>query len=253
MKQDISLSGFLNSSFSKEKNITSIFKKEKLFSRKNDVYKVELASGSEIKLYVLKQYRGENRHYRIKNELFFYDLLGNNGLKVPHVYYSDEEMVIMEFMGDRTLLDYITHKENSTRGNDISESNDYFRQLPSLNGALNYIYGFNKKLKTLTEKSYVLNDMNHRNFLLPGKKVCRVDFEDCRLGIVEEDMGKFIAFFLTYNPSFTEWKRSVSESIKSYCRDTMDIDISRIDWEIEKELKKMAERRKHRTQPKQSP
>jgi hypothetical protein len=74
--------------------------------------------------------------------------------------------------------------------------------------------------------------------------VYRVDFEDCCEGKVEEDMGKFIAFFLTYDPSFTAWKKSVSESIKSYCKDTMDINISRVDQEIEMELVRMAERRK---------
>ena len=110
------LSGFLNSTFLKEEKITGIYRKEKLFSRKNDVYKIEVESGSGIKLYVLKQYRGEDRNSRIKNELFFYDLLGINGLEVPQIYYSDEEILIMEFMGDRTLLDYIIQEENSAGG-----------------------------------------------------------------------------------------------------------------------------------------
>ena len=71
----------------------------------------------------------------------------------------------------------------------------------------------------------------------------RVDFEDCKVGEIEEDIGKFIAFFLTYDPSFTSWKRSVAESMKSLCRDTMDVDIPRISLEIEKELGRMALRR----------
>jgi len=244
MEHDLSLEGFLNSGFLKQENITGIYSKEKLFSRKNDVFKIEVGSCSGIKQYVLKQYRGESRHSRIKNELYFYKLLGNNGLKAPNIYYTGEDMVIMEFMGTRMLLDYIIQEENSVRDENISKHGDYLGQLPSLKGTLNYIYDFNKKLKVLTGKSYVLNDMNHRNFLLPKGTVCRVDFEDCREGAVEEDMGKFIAFFLTYDPAFTAWKRSVSESIKAYCSNNMDVDTYVIDREVEKELGRMVQRRK---------
>lgn len=244
MEHELSLSGFIDSSFLKEEKITGIYSKEKLFSRKNDVYKIEVESGYGIKQYVFKQYRGESRHLRIKNELLFYNLLGSNGLKVPNIYYSNEEIVVMEFMGDRTLLDYIIKEEKSVRNEDIPDNDDYFKKPSYLTGTLNYIYDFNKKLEILTGKSYILNDMNHRNFLLPDEKVCRVDFEDCQEGAVEEDMGKFIAFLLTYDPPFTSWKKSLTESMKSYCSDNMDVDISVIGREIEDELARMAERRK---------
>ncbi len=244
MEPNSALQIFLKSSFLKQEDITSIYRKEKLFSRKNDVYRIEVQSMTGIKNYVLKQYKGRDRQTRIKTELFFYDLLGGDELKVPGIYYSDREVVVMEYMGSRTLLDYIIQEENLARDKDISGSRDYFVQLKHLTGAIGYIYGFNKRLKRLTGKSYVLNDMNHRNFLFYSGEVCRVDLEECREGIVEEDIGKFIAFLLTYDPAFTEWKMSAADYMKSFCRDIMDADISTIDREIKKELVRMAARRK---------
>jgi tRNA A-37 threonylcarbamoyl transferase component Bud32 len=244
MENDSILQAFIRSGFVKKEEIISLCKKEKLFSRKNDVYKVEVESGTGIKLYVLKKYRGEDRHSRMTNELFIYNLLGSNGLKVPRIFYSDEKMIIMEFMDDRMLLDYIIQEENQFRDQKIYGSSTLIEKLPILSGTLDYINDFNKKLTELTGISYILGDMNHRNFLLPAGKVCRVDFEDCCEGKVEEDLGKFIAFFLTYDPSFTTWKRSTAESMKSYCMDNMDVDIPRIDREIEKELGSMIKRRK---------
>jgi hypothetical protein len=244
MEPDSALQMFLKSGFLKQEDITSIYRKEKFFSRKNDVYRIEVQSMTGVKNYVLKKYKGRDRRSRIRTELFFYDLLGGNELKVPGIYYSDREVVVMEYMGSRNLLDYIIQEENFARDKDIPGRKDYFEQLKHLAGAIRYIYGFNKRLKMLTGKSYVLNDMNHRNFLLYGGEVCRVDLEECREGIVEEDMGKFIAFFLTYDPPFTEWKRSAADSMKSFCRDIIDADISTIDREIKKELVRMAARRK---------
>jgi len=244
MEPDSSLQAFLKSSFLKQEDITAIHRKEKLFSRKNDVYRIEVQSMTGVKNYVLKQYKGRDRFSRAKNELFFYDLLGGDKLKVPGIYYSDREVMVMEYMGSRTLLDYIIQEEDFARDKDISGSKDYFGQLKHLAGAIRYIFGFNKRLKRMTGKSYVLNDMNHRNFLIYGLEVCRVDLEECREGAVEEDIGKFIAFFLTYDPAFTEWKRSVAGSIKSFCRHRMDADISTIDREIKKELERMTVRRK---------
>ena len=80
--------------------------------------------------------------------------------------------------------------------------------------------------------------------LLVDNEIYRVDLEECGPGDMEKDLGRFIAFFLTYDPPYTEWKMSVSSSIKKFCRDTAVIDISKVELETNRELERMAERRK---------
>jgi len=234
---------YFGSDFVASRGITGIYGKERLFSKKNDVYKIEVESVTGIGWYVLKKYRGKDRYSRMKNELYFYSLLQENGLQVPPIFYEGEEVLVTRFTGDRTLLDYIIHEENQAPGRARPDSTGLAKWLPLLAGSLRYIYDFNRTLREASGKSYILNDMNFRNFLLAGGDIFRVDLEECRAGLLEEDMGKFMAFFLTYDPPFTTWKRSVSESMKSLCRDIMDMDITRIELEIKKELIRMDKRR----------
>ena len=53
----------------------------------------------------------------------------------------------------------------------------------------------------------ILYDVNLRNFLLNHKGIVKVDFEDCRRGTMEGDIGKMAAFILTYDPIFTDFKK----------------------------------------------
>jgi len=155
--------------------------------------------------------------------------------------------LIMEFLGDETLLDYITEREQADNSKLVNCGNlDYFmNKYEPLSGTCAYISDFNTVLKKDTGKSYILNDMNLRNFLKPGSKIHRVDFEDCRQGMVEEDFGKFIAFLLTYNPAYTSWKIWMSGCIKELCKISLNLDTDKIDLETARELKCMKERRQH--------
>jgi len=241
MDTEVNIIEYFKKGFLAEKGITGIYRREKLFSRKNVVYKIEIKSGSEIKLYVLKKYKGKDWHLRIKNELHFYDLVGRSGLKVPHIFYKGENILVIEFISGSTLLDYILQKEDQEL---IPPETAYLENiLTPLAGSLEYIYNFNRMLKSATGKSYVLNDMNLRNFLIADRKIYRVDFEDCRSGCVEEDIGKFIAFFITYDPAFTPWKKTVAEYMKYFCTDNMAVSREKIDIEIGAELQRMKERR----------
>ena len=240
----ISLLKYFEEDFLNEKGIKGVFRKEKLFSRKNDVYKVDVVSGEGKRIYVLKKYMGEDRYSRMKNELLFYDLFGKNGPKVPNIFYNNEEILVTEFIGSKTLLDYIVEKEVPVGDKVTPETDSPNIGISPIFEACKYILDFNRMLKNITGKSYMLNDMNFRNFLFTTDGVCRVDLEECRPGDIEEDLGKFIAFFLTYDPPYTEWKMSASSSIRKFCRDTSGIDISRVELETSRELDRMAERRR---------
>ncbi|MCG9480050.1 MAG: hypothetical protein K9H14_07580 [Actinomycetia bacterium] len=103
---------------------------------------------------------------------------------------------------------------------------------------------FNRSLYYVTGKSYILGDIKFRNFFLGRDGTYRVDLEDCRQGRVEEDLGRFIAFFLTYQPVYTEWKQSQCRMIKQYCIENLDVDMGLVESETERELIQMKKRRK---------
>jgi hypothetical protein len=229
-----------------EKNIKHIDVEEKLFSRKNNVYKIELDFGNNKSTYILKEYAGRDRYIKIKKELFFYDILKESDLKIPGIFFKGDAVLVMDFISDETLLDYIIKKEDSENSKKPAcySPGTFINDYEPVIKACKYMDDFNRFLKSRTGRSFILNDINLRNFLLFGKKLYRVDFEDCREGEIEEDIGKFIAFFLTYGPAFTEWKRSVSVFIKDFCKNSMGVDIARVDMEIHMEFKRMRERRK---------
>ena len=233
--------------FAEKKGITGICKTQKLYSKKNSVNKVAVSfSDGSKKVYVMKEYRGEDSKPRSGNEWFFYDALKTSDIRKPAVFYRNEALLIMEFLGDETLLDYIAavELENSEVSlQECSRPEDFRIKYKPLADACCYIYDFNKTLEKARGRPFVLYDMNLRNFLLPGRKIYRVDFEDCQPGTVEEDFGKFIAFFLTYRPSFTFWKLCISESIKNFCRISLNLDMDRINLELDRELESMKKRR----------
>jgi hypothetical protein len=237
---------FIDKDFRKKNSIKEIILKEKLYSKKNDVYKTGFTfnDGSK-KDFVLKKYTGENKYGKLKNEVFFYNILNKTYLKIPQIYYRDSDFLILEYLGDVNLLDYITGRELSFNENTQVPGNagGLIEEHPLLYDALSYIFNFNKLLYGITKKSYVLKDLNFRNFLIKDGILYRVDFEDCGPGALEQDFGRFIAFLLTYDPSFTGWKLNTSKIIKKFCEGAFNIDLKKIEIEIKLELKAMEQRR----------
>ena len=249
MEEKISLLDYFDRGFLEEAEVVSAVRQNKFYSKKNRVNSVDIVFRDRSnKTYVIKEYTGVDRYIRSRNESFFYDVLKNSYLRIPGIFYRKEGFLIMEFLGNETLLDYITLMEkadNQISMEVCSSPESFMRIYRPLADACFYINNFNKTLENTTGRSFVLNDMNLRNFLLPGNEIHRVDFEDCCEGKVEEDFGKFIAFLLTYRPSFTGWKMMVSECIKKICADLMALDLSRINFEVEQEFERMKKRRMH--------
>ena len=247
MDKNIDLFDYFNTEFIEDNKISGIYKKQKLYSKKNRVNKVEIAfSNSSKKTYVLKEYIGSDRISRGDNESFFYDILKGSDLNTPAIFYRKEALLVMEFLGDDTLLDYITAEEQESKRislEDCSDPESLKDRYSPLADACIYIHDFNKTLQKRYGRSFVFNDMNLRNFLIPGNRMYRVDFEDCREGLIEEDIGKFVAFLLTYKPAFTYWKLCISECIKKYCTDILSLDKDRINLQMDKEFERMKKRR----------
>ncbi len=85
-----------------------------------------------------------------------------------------------------------------------------------------------------------MGDMNLRNFILkntfPGGELYRIDFEDYKTGIIEEDLGSFCAFILSYCPAFTEWKVELARKFIISFKRNFCLDINNMKEEIKKNL-----------------
>jgi hypothetical protein len=77
-----------------------------------------------------------------------------------------------------------------------------------------------------------------------GYKLYGIDFEDCREGAVEEDIGRLNGLIsITYEPAFTEYKMQFAREVLSALGSRMPLDSDQVLSEIVKELDAIGERR----------
>ncbi len=71
-----------------------------------------------------------------------------------------------------------------------------------------------------------------------------LDFEDCREGLPEQDIGRFCAFLLTYIPSFTPFKINAARQAFGTISRGLGLNRKTVLMEIEKELTAISRRRR---------
>lgn len=198
---------------------------KQFLSKKNNVLQVE-KDGQTI---VLKQYRDISN---AKREYEILQYLSNNDIQIPTVISNNSEGLYMEYVEGITLLDYYMKLENDCL-------DDYLSVLVSLSKYHKKLYSVLDKYKTNT----ILGDMNFRNYIIKDNQIFRIDFEECKEGSLESDIGKMAAFALTYNPSFTPWKQKFTSSLIHVFSEELRISKNNIAQEMEKELEEMKVRR----------
>jgi len=172
---------------------------EKFYSKKNDVYKIKnIYKNNKEEICVIKNF---NNIDNMNREIDMLKNLKNKGLAVPEIYYVGKKEVVMEYIEGKTLLDVICE-------NEINKVFDYdiVRKL------LIWLKNFYSITRNSMNKKIIMSDVNLRNFIV-DKHIYGIDFENCKKGNIEEDIGKLCAYILTYDPSFTEWKVKLVDKI----------------------------------------
>jgi hypothetical protein len=224
-----------------EYNIQSQF-----LSKKNNVFKVNYQNEEgKTDTGVLKVFG--KRLKQLEKEVFMLTMLKDKGVAVPRIYFKGDDFLFIEYLGGKTLLDEISGQES------ISQKEPSFNKqsnkaidsiIEKVCSCLNSCYS---EMKKATGKSIILGDMNLRNFVLKntfyGDELYRIDFEDCRTGIIEEDLGSFCAFILSYYPALTEWKVGLARKFIISFQQSFSIDINILKKEIEKSLSTLYLRR----------
>lgn len=155
------------------------------------------------------------------------------GIKVPSLYYSGEDYIVLEYIPGPTLLDYLCYLEEKNTKSSVAMS-----VFDKLSCWLKRFYSCNKS------KSYILGDVNYRNFILHQEEtIYRVDLEDCRPGDIEEDIGRFCAFGLTYFPEFTDWKMDIYRDVFYYLKKSLRLDKNLMKLYLKDELQAISKRR----------
>ncbi|MCD4669365.1 MAG: aminoglycoside phosphotransferase family protein [Actinomycetia bacterium] len=216
----------------KVKDISGFSKIRKFYSKRNEVYLVEDSSDSVGENYVLKIFKGRQKEKRKRIEENFLKDLSKSFLNVPELLLTGKDYLLMEYIKGDTFLDILIQHEEGSSCDDR----------PFLM-VIDFIYDFYRHTLKSAGQSYILKDINLRNFIYKGDQLYQIDFEDCAPGYIEEDLGKLFAFILTYDPVFTDWKISRVKDLFKYLSDKYSADIDSIRSEMKKELISIEDRR----------
>ncbi|HCO18093.1 MAG TPA: hypothetical protein DIT39_00530 [Tissierellales bacterium] len=204
-------------------------KKVKLTSKRNKVYRLLEDEGNSIlKTFIDKE--------DMKRELSILRLLHGRNCRVPEVLKVTSDSIYLEDLGDETLLDWYESIEK-TNADSI---------LPMILKLSDWLEAFYDTLSSSKYGNYIMGDVNFRNFLIKDGEIYGIDFEQCREGKIEEDLGKLAAYSLTYDPMMTDWKKNFVKLLVEQLSMKLDISKDAISSEMDKELIKIRLRRKEK-------
>lgn len=202
-------------------------KEIKLISKRNQVFRVFETN----KIYIKKTFSNiEN----MKKEIEFLKILKDNKINVPDIIEIKNDTLILEDLGEITLLDWYENLEKLN-------SNDYKDEMINL---IRWMNDFYHLTNTCFNKQFILSDVNFRNFIIKDNEVYGIDFEQAELGNIEKDAGKLVSYALTYKPAMTNWKVNFCDELINLLSLELKIDKELIIKEKEKELKNIYSRRK---------
>jgi tRNA A-37 threonylcarbamoyl transferase component Bud32 len=226
----------LEQDFLDQCGITEYTCEKQFVSKKNKVHLVRAILGDgSTRSFVVKEYL--DNHHSIQREADILEGLYREGISVPRLYYRGEGSIVMEYIKGSALLDVMTDAEYIAR-----EGIDYINVKGISSHVSRWLEVFYKVAERITGEKTILWDINLRNFLV-GYKLYGIDFEDCRKGAVEEDMGRLMAYIVTYEPAFTPFKIQFAREVYSALAIRVPLDSDRVMAEMEKEFDAIRERR----------
>lgn len=155
------------------------------------------------------------------------------GIPVPALISCEGSVLKLEYISAETLPDLIDRLEKLQNGlvdfRDLSQS-------PSLldlsvlseletaaNAVIDWLSEFYRAISS-EKTGEIRGDVNGRNFLLTGGSCVGVDFEEQVFGTKEQDIGKLVAFVLTYDPQGTEIKAEFARKLMQRAVQVLNID-----------------------------
>lgn len=223
--------------FYEENQIKSIQINEKFYSKNNDVYFIKAYREGNIPWNLAVKFYKRSR-YSFNKEVDLLRHLREYEVMVPDIYFTSNNLIIMEYIAGEIMLDRILSLEES----EVTCSSEEVYQ--TINQLAQWLLSFYQAMRKWKKRLYVKEDVNLRNFIYSQGKIYGIDFENTHPGVIEADVGKLCAFLLTYTPEFTEWRCSFTEKlIRIFSRELL-LDTEVVIRAMRKEITVIAHRRK---------
>lgn len=184
-------------------------------------------------------YKLHNYRTRMAKETEMLFVLKNGNAPVPKVKKVIGNGILMEYVSGPTLLDYFAWQEQIH----FQYKEPFIKHSTgALTMIADWMATFYNTNEILTGKKVILGNANTRNFII-RQELYGVDFEDCREGYREEDVGSICAFMLTYNPPYTLWKKALVKEMMDLLICRLGIDRIKAIECLYNELEKINKRR----------
>ncbi len=215
-------------SFLVEKNCAvKIIGIEKMFSRRNQVYLLNTVAGGNRPVKYLAKVGIESRAAKESARLRELKALGIN---VPTVVWSNQQIIVMEYIDGILLADLMENKE-------------LMMQKQWLKHLVVWLAGLHS-IQNVEQKVFCVPDLNLRNFIYTGRGIVGIDYEKTVWDRPERDLGGILAFILNSNPMFTPEKYEVIYQLLLMYREIREINLDMVEEYFFIEMEKAAKRRK---------
>jgi len=154
------------------------------------------------------------------------------GVSVPDVLFIDEYTLKLSFIRGETLPDLLDRYERSSDFSELQGIAD---------GIIMWLGSF---YTAMSDEGIIRGDMNGRNFIWDGRRIWGLDFEECKHGERERDIGQLLAYILRYDPPETKTKSFFAEKLLDAAIVNLDIDIEKVYRYRDEELTAMMQRRR---------
>ena len=203
---------------------------KKFTSKKNNVYLLSSAQpGEEGQYLVYKEFSSPNR---MQKEIEMLSMLKDNGLPVPQILIIGKDYIGLEYLEGTLLLDCYCDLERTDGSSTEPLPESVYLFIYALCSWFKIFY---RVVRHITGKEIIMGDVNLRNFIVKDK-IYGIDFEECREGSIEEEIGSLCAFALTYDPSFTIWKTTMVKELQRIFCEELKLDRELVKKEITKQL-----------------
>jgi tRNA A-37 threonylcarbamoyl transferase component Bud32 len=203
-------------------------------SKRNAVYQVWIRDSRGMENDIVIKRRGSGA-VNLSLEAQRQEQLLAAAVSVPPVLYYDEDNLVTQFIRGETVCDQLQ----------IWEELDALAQAAELGELLaDWLLGFSRAAEELWgDSTWVMGDVNLRNFLISSGKVYGLDFETASPGDRLQDAAGVLAFLLTYDPALTEWKLAVVRRWLSTFQRKLCLSPDELRHQLVIELEQIARRR----------
>ena len=153
------------------------------------------------------------------------------GVRVPRLISCKDDWLAMDYVESRTLVEYIDSCEIGAE------------RVPHETIIDNVSVWF-ESFYDAVQNGIIRGDVNCRNFLLtPNGSVFGVDFEGPFIGKREDDLGRILAYILTYKPQYTPFKTRFADMLCRAFNKRFNLELNLVAIATDKEIGDMAVRR----------